>query len=160
MRRRIEPRGGEVIEEQGAQPGSASPSKLETQQMAHADDEVMVSGMVQINYKTEQATFYLGEYKTVNGKKQFVPTRKYFQEADTNYEPLRIKQLPLRYRDMSKVYPRRDEETTREVPFYMPERKFNKGARAYIRVKRLDIERKAMESHLNMLADDEDTLGA
>ena len=42
----------------------------------------------------------------------------------------------------------------------MPERKFDKGARAYIRVKRIEIERKAMESHLEMLSDDEDMLGA
>jgi hypothetical protein len=135
-------------------------SSLETQQMAQANDENMISGMVRIDYKAETATFYLGDYQTVDGKKQFVPNRKFFQEADTNFEPLRIKQLPLRYIDMSKVYPQRDDEDTREVPFYMPERKFDKGARAYIRVKRIEIERKAMESHMNLLSDDEDMLGA
>ena len=115
------------------------------------ENENTVSGMVVIDYENQSATFYLGEFKDIEGKRQFSPQRKYFQEADTNYEPLRIKQLPLNFEGMLKAYPRRNDEATREVPFYMPERKFNKGARAYIRAKRHEIERKAMESNMNQL---------
>ena len=124
--------------------------------MDQANNENTVSGMLIMDYEKESATFYLGEIKTINGKHQFSPKRKFFQEADTNYEPLRIKQLPLNFAGLLKAYPRRNDESTREVSFYMPERKFNKGARAYIRAKRHEIERKAMESNMNNLMTDDD----
>ena len=125
--------------------------------MNQANDDNTVSGIVIMDYEKQSATFYLGEYKMIEGKRQFSPQRKYFQEADTNYEPLRIKQLPLNFESLLKTYPRRDDEAKREVRFYMPERKFNKGARAYIRAKRHEIERKAMESNMHNLIDEDDT---
>ena len=123
--------------------------------MARADKKDLVPGMIVMDYENETATFYLGRFKKVDGKTQFEPERRYFQEADTNYEPLRIKQLPLKFSDLVRTYPQQGDEKTRQVPFFLPERKFSKGARAYIRAKREEIERKSMESQLRSLSDED-----